>query len=154
MSVKGAPRSLLLNTMWIYLQHGHRWQSCCARCYVTSPRNVFSRNTFSCHINSLVQDCSISLLMHWRYCSLALSHWYNVPDSKVHVANMGSTWVLSAPGGPHVGPMNLAIRDSIPGDLVTYNASQEVWTWFTFSWVLLWFIWKWLMIKETWKDAC
>ena len=34
-----------------------------------------------------------------------------IPDSKVHVANMGSTWVLSAPGGPHVGPMNLAIRD-------------------------------------------
>ena len=32
------------------------------------------------------------------------------PDSKVHVANMGPTWVLSAPGGPHVGPMDLAIR--------------------------------------------
>ena len=24
---------------------------------------------------------------------------------------MGPTWVLSAPGGPHEGPMNLAIRD-------------------------------------------
>ena len=34
------------------------------------------------------------------------------PDSKVHGANMGPTWVLSAPDGPHVGPMNLAIRDS------------------------------------------
>ena len=33
-----------------------------------------------------------------------------LPDSKVHGANMGSTWVLSAPDGPHVGPMNLAIR--------------------------------------------
>ena len=33
-----------------------------------------------------------------------------VPDSKVPVAHMGSTWVLTAPGGPHVGPMNLAIR--------------------------------------------
>ena len=32
------------------------------------------------------------------------------PDSKVHGANMGPTWVLSAPVGPHVGPMNLAIR--------------------------------------------
>ena len=32
------------------------------------------------------------------------------PDSKVHGANMGPTWVLSAPGGPHVGPLNLAIR--------------------------------------------
>ena len=25
---------------------------------------------------------------------------------------MGHTWVLSAPGGPHVGPMNIAIRDT------------------------------------------
>ena len=33
-----------------------------------------------------------------------------VPDSKVHGANMGPTWVLSAPDGPHVGPLNLAIR--------------------------------------------
>ena len=33
------------------------------------------------------------------------------PDGKVHGANMGPTWVLSAPDGPHVGPMNFAIRD-------------------------------------------
>ena len=33
-----------------------------------------------------------------------------LPDSKVHGANMGPTWVLSAPDGPHVGHMNLAIR--------------------------------------------
>ena len=64
------------------------------------------------------------LLMHWRYYSLALIHRYfpnsammewlvlrqsNYPDSKVHVANVGPTWVLSGPDGPHVGPMNLAI---------------------------------------------
>ena len=30
------------------------------------------------------------------------------PDSKVHGANVGPTWVLLSPGGPHVGPMNLA----------------------------------------------
>ena len=35
----------------------------------------------------------------------------NTPDSKVHGANMGPTWVLSAPAGPHVGPTNLAIRE-------------------------------------------
>ena len=34
------------------------------------------------------------------------------PDSKIHGANMGPTWVLSAPDGPHVGPMDLAIRDT------------------------------------------
>ena len=34
----------------------------------------------------------------------------NYPDRKVLGANMGPTWALSAPDGPHVGPMNLAIR--------------------------------------------
>ena len=34
--------------------------------------------------------------------------------SKVHGANMGPNWVLSAPDGPHVGPMNLAIWVGIP----------------------------------------
>ena len=32
------------------------------------------------------------------------------PDNNVHGANMGPTWVLSAPDGPHVGPMNLGIK--------------------------------------------
>ena len=36
-----------------------------------------------------------------------------IPDSKVHGANMGPTWVLLAPDGPHVDHMNLAIRDTI-----------------------------------------
>ena len=35
------------------------------------------------------------------------------PDSKIHAANMGPTWVLSAPDGPHIGPMNLFIRERI-----------------------------------------
>ena len=34
-----------------------------------------------------------------------------IPDSKVHGANMGLIWVRWAPDGPHVGPMNLAIRN-------------------------------------------
>ena len=37
----------------------------------------------------------------------------NIPDSKIHGANMGPTWVLSVPCGPHEGPMNLAIRDGL-----------------------------------------
>ena len=35
-------------------------------------------------------------------------------DRQVHGANIGPTWVLSAPAGPDVGPMNLAIRDATP----------------------------------------
>ena len=32
------------------------------------------------------------------------------PDSKVHGANMEPTWALLAPDGPHVDPINFAIR--------------------------------------------
>ena len=35
------------------------------------------------------------------------------PDSKVHGANRGPTWVLSVRDGPHVGPMYLAIREGM-----------------------------------------
>ena len=41
------------------------------------------------------------------------------PDNKVHGANLGPTWVLSAPDGPHVGPMKLAIREC--KDLLTFS---------------------------------
>ena len=46
-----------------------------------------------------------------------------IPDNKVHGANMGPTWVLSAPDGPHVGPMGLAIRDVA---LSTWTVSHVV----------------------------
>ena len=34
-----------------------------------------------------------------------------IPDNKVHDASMGPIWGRQDPGGPHVGPMNLAIWD-------------------------------------------
>ena len=37
----------------------------------------------------------------------------HTPDSKVHGANMGPTWGRQDPGGPHVGPMNFAIWDTL-----------------------------------------
>ena len=52
------------------------------------------------------------------------------PDSKVHVAHMGPTWVLSAPGGPpggpHVGPMNLAIRVTMVSGGRTLTAKSDI----------------------------
>ena len=36
----------------------------------------------------------------------------HIPDNKVHEAYMWPTWGRQDPGGPHVGPMNLAIKDS------------------------------------------
>ena len=35
----------------------------------------------------------------------------SIPDSKVRGANMGPIWDRQDPGGPHFGPMNLAIWD-------------------------------------------
>ena len=35
------------------------------------------------------------------------------PDSKVHWDNMGPIWGRQSPGGPHVGPMNLAIWEDL-----------------------------------------
>ena len=35
------------------------------------------------------------------------------PDSKVHGTYMGPTWGWQDPGGPHVGPMILAIWEDI-----------------------------------------
>ena len=35
------------------------------------------------------------------------------PDSKVHGATMGPIWGRQDPGGPHVGPMNLAIWETM-----------------------------------------
>ena len=40
-------------------------------------------------------------------------HNGHIPDSKVHEAYMEPTWGQQDPGGPHVGPMNLAIRDTL-----------------------------------------
>ena len=41
------------------------------------------------------------------------------PDNKVHEAYMGPTWGRQDPGGPKVGPMNLALRDCCWGVLTT-----------------------------------
>ena len=68
----------------------------------------------------------IPIPIKWRFRSdrgpgkgrIKIILWVNkrhpYPDSKFHGANMGPTWVLSAPDGPHVGPMNLAIRVPCP----------------------------------------
>ena len=59
---------------------------------------------------------------------------HGFPDSKVHGANMGPTWVLSALDGPHVGPMNLAIRVGIKAPI------EPCWTWYQGSGFICMFI--------------
>ena len=45
-------------------------------------------------------------------CWTQIRFW-TIHDRKVHEANMGHTWGRQDPGGPHVGPMNLAIWDTL-----------------------------------------
>ena len=44
------------------------------------------------------------------------------PDSKDHGANKGSIWGRQGPGGPHVGPMNLAILDTTCNHSASYRS--------------------------------
>ena len=62
-------------------------------------------------MNYPIPSHSIPFYSIWRHVYASHTPLFLLyPRSKVHGANMGPTWVLSAPDGPHVGPMNLAIR--------------------------------------------
>ena len=50
----------------------------------------------------------------WRFSINILTRYlFGTPDSKVHGANMGPILGRQEPGGPHVGPMNFVIWDSM-----------------------------------------
>ena len=49
-------------------------------------------------------------IVHRRHVPADCSMKTSYPDSKLHGATMGPTWVLSPPDGPHGGPTNFAIR--------------------------------------------
>ena len=67
----------------------------------------------------------LKLLPHFSNNSL----WHSNPDSKVHGANMGPTWVLSSPGGPHVGPMKIAIRECHVVFSISANSRLDTGLW-------------------------
>ena len=56
---------------------------------------------------SMYSRTSQTKIVFMLICSII----FDTPDSKVHGANMGSTWVLSDPRRPHVGHMKIAIWD-------------------------------------------
>ena len=59
---------------------------------------------------SSARSCFMCSALSYRFCPALLDLDHGCPYSKVHGASMMSTWVLSAPDGPHVGPISLAIR--------------------------------------------
>ena len=91
--------------------------------------------------------------MYWysALCSSIISvyEWsseqLSIPESKVHGANMGPTWALSAQDGPHVGPMNLTIMDgmckcSLRQDQSALNNSIANFHWLWLDWILSWYL--------------
>ena len=67
--------------------------------------------------------------LQW-FVTLKVACKQTTPDSKVHGANMGLAWVMSAPDGPHVVTMNLAIRDrSVVWNLKISLLPAHHWFW-------------------------
>ena len=76
--------------------------------YWSAKLIFFCKSEWSVNTSILVIESFVSeLVAQYIHHGLPGSQY---PDNKVHGANMGPTWVLSAPDGPHVSPMNLAIR--------------------------------------------
>ena len=87
------------------------------RLTLNSKSNVSINYLLTSHLSSLILQ---SLWFHLtdRWCCLVYvsvcSFSHNIPDSKVHGANMGPIWVRQDPGGSHVGPVNFAVWDIQP----------------------------------------
>ena len=78
----------------------------------------WSRCANSTEVDDVCNGCMYFFSSHYNEANITLAAWdqsvlCTIPDSKVHGANMGSIWGRQDPGGPHVGPMSFAIRDTI-----------------------------------------
>ena len=90
-------------------------------CNNSPVRAIFvdSLESSQCALSSVIVIADLYALLHHRHWNIwGLIQYKDVflpvsktyPDTKVHVANMGHTWGWEDPGGPHVGPINFAIR--------------------------------------------
>ena len=110
-------KEVLLNSI-IYLSF---WNPICKKCHlqnVDAWLNVFN-SVYIWHLIFLLILIPNYLIIHF----IIVKHWFtklgiNIPDSKVHGANMGHTWGRQDPGGPHVGHMNFAIWGNLSSALV------------------------------------
>ena len=64
-----------------------------------------------CKISQSLEPAKFLLVRSLWNLMTCQSYFKAIPDSKVHGVNMGPTWVMSAPGGPHISPVILAIRE-------------------------------------------
>ena len=81
--------------------------------YVTRPQWVKETVSVGCNYLSLPVISAIGKIPLCRSHEICTVWAVAIPDSEVHVANMGPIWGRQDPGGPHVGPMDFAIWDII-----------------------------------------
>ena len=78
-----------------------------------SPAHI-NRYTQGLHLTVLCRGTVIvnvsPILQGWHTDTETINH---KADSKVHGANMGPIWGQQDPGGPHVGPMNFALCETV-----------------------------------------
>ena len=61
-----------------------------------------------------------------NYQYIETKNFFLSSQIEVYGANMGPIWALSAPDGPHVGPMNFAIRDGLYWAGSTVQANEKL----------------------------
>ena len=96
--------TLTLNKAQI-LNASRGWHSSVTASQMTGYSNVVKRL-----VRAYIKDC-VEIPYSWPFVR-EITGTRCIPDNKVHRASMGATLDLSAQDGPHVGPMNLAIRDA------------------------------------------
>ena len=92
------------NLAWHFWPFMHSGYFCPVKLLISSEGTSAQRYRL-CTINLFL--CSKAQSVQWSHiCALKLP----LPRYKVHGAYMGPIWGRQDPGGPHVGPMNFAIR--------------------------------------------
>ena len=79
------------------------WRHCNVSC-IFSKASANEDRRYACNaFSQQLKPCSAPVCSPY--------HQTTIPENKVNGANMGLIWGRQEPGGPHVGPMKLAIRD-------------------------------------------
>ena len=94
----------LLHVIWIFSIRFHHWWADDLWRGLTMRCLCDARKIREIMKTGQPADCPVKLCVLLSYVQSI-----EVPDSKVHGANMGPTWGRQDPGGPHVGLMNLVI---------------------------------------------
>ena len=140
------PRGPLVITLWCQAENKWRLPNCrlASETRLITPHFRPFWLPIQCYFTMLWKhfDGAMFIYASHNYLSedVCFQHSYHAyPDINIHVAHLGLTWVLLAPGGPHVGPMNLAIR-------VMAKMHMSLWSWlfpcsgadcFGVSWLLV-----------------